>query len=205
MNEYPVACGRAQVEEVISKSRFITVVTPFSEPEQLKQALAQVKQEFPNASHYCWAYLADAPTDTVKAGCSDDGEPSGTAGRPMLNALQGFGCGQVLAVVVRYYGGVKLGTGGLARAYVSGLKHALKQLPTKTKRLLKISRFTIDYQHAEPIQRLLRGCNGELLSQNYDDRVTFEVGLPKNQIDKFTLGVNNLTNGRVTVSFQNKS
>ena len=101
--------------------------------EQAKAFWAEIKAQHPNARHHCWAAVAGKPTDSQQLGFSDDGEPAGTAGKPMLSALQGSQVGEISAVVVRYYGGILLGTGGLVRAYGNGVQQALKLLETERK------------------------------------------------------------------------
>ncbi|GLP97689.1 YigZ family protein [Paraferrimonas sedimenticola] len=204
MSDFRVASEALEFEETINKSRFITLLEPFTIGDDLKQRLARAKARYPGASHYCWAYLAGAPSDTVNMGYSDDGEPSGTAGRPMLAVLQGAQVGQLLAIVVRYYGGVKLGTGGLARAYASGIKQAIPNLPTHVFRQLIESELRVDYADAQTITHELKACEGELLSSDYGAQVIIKFALPENQLDKFSRQVNNLTQGRVRPHFEHK-
>jgi len=96
---------------------FISFLFHCTSLEQLKLVLTDIKRDYPGASHYCYAFIAGAPNDSIAIGSSDDGEPAGSAGRPMLAVLQGANLGEVGAVVVRFYGGTKLGVGGLVRAY----------------------------------------------------------------------------------------
>ncbi|MBR7298722.1 IMPACT family protein, partial [Klebsiella pneumoniae] len=92
-----------------------------------------VRAEHPDARHHCVAWVAGAPDDSQQLGFSDDGEPAGTAGKPMLAQLMGSGVGEITAVVVRYYSGILLGTGGLVKAYGGGVNQALRQLATQRK------------------------------------------------------------------------
>ncbi|GAK29250.1 YigZ family protein, partial [Serratia liquefaciens] len=125
MEPYPIPAGPISVSEEIKKSRFITLLAPTSGVDAAKAFIQQVRDEHPAARHHCWAFVAGPPTDSQQLGFSDDGEPSGTAGKPILAQLMGSGIGEITAVVVRYYGGIKLGTGGLVRAYGSGVQQAL--------------------------------------------------------------------------------
>ncbi|WP_413692050.1 YigZ family protein [Psychromonas sp. KJ10-2] len=100
------------------------------------QFLAEIKAEHKDARHHCWGFIGGSPKDSVNMGCSDDGEPKGTAGKPILAVLQGTNVGEMVAVVVRYSGGIKLGTGGLVRAYSNGLQQLCPEMPTTEKRFL---------------------------------------------------------------------
>src|SRR5665811_1552158 len=114
---YPIPAGRARVEDIILRSRFITTAGPASGSEEARAFVAAVRSEFADASHNCYAFVAGPPGSSAQVGMSDDGEPGGTAGRPMLAALLGCGIGDIVVVVSRYFGGTLLGTGGLVRAY----------------------------------------------------------------------------------------
>ena len=133
MVEYLIPKSAVVFEEEIKKSRFITYLQHTEGLEQAKAFWAEIKAQHPNARHHCWAAVAGKPTDSQQLGFSDDGEPAGTAGKPMLSALQGSQIGEISAVVVRYYGGILLGTGGLVRAYGNGVQQALKLLETERK------------------------------------------------------------------------
>ncbi|EHA16108.1 YigZ family protein [Halomonas sp. HAL1] len=115
----------------VEKSHFITWTCHASDIDAFTRMLAEAKAEHPNASHHCTAYIAGPPGEQNLIGFSDDGEPGGTAGRPMYQVLQGSQLGQIGCVVIRYFGGTKLGTGGLARAYAQAVSHALETLPTR--------------------------------------------------------------------------
>ena len=124
-SRYPVPAAAHRVEQEISRSRFITTIGRAPTVEEAQAFIRAVADEFRGATHNCWAYVVGPPGDTGRIGMSDAGEPHGTAGRPMLNALLHAPVGDVVAVVTRYYGGTKLGTGGLVRAYSSTLQLAL--------------------------------------------------------------------------------
>ncbi len=114
---YAIPAARHDVEQVIDRSRFLCTVAPTSTVEDAQAFVRDIAHEYPDATHHCWAYVIGAPGSSDRIGLSDDGEPHGTAGRPMLTVLQHCGMGDIAAVVSRYYGGVKLGTGGLVKAY----------------------------------------------------------------------------------------
>ena len=131
---YPVpdlALGQFhRVEQTIKRSRFICTAAHVTSPEEAKAFIDQIREEFSDARHNCWAFAAGAPGATAQVGMSDDGEPHGTAGRPMLTVLLHCGVGEIAVVVTRYFGGILLGTGGLIRAYQGTVKFALETLPT---------------------------------------------------------------------------
>ncbi len=118
-----------EAETEVEKSRFITWICHAPEVANFTVLLAEARRIHPNASHHCSAFIAGPPGEQNAIGFSDDGEPGGTAGRPMLQVLDGAGLGQVGCVVTRYFGGTKLGTGGLARAYAQAVSQALVELP----------------------------------------------------------------------------
>jgi len=116
-SRYSIPLRVHRVEESILRSRFITSVAHAPDAAAAHAFVQSIREEFPDATHHCWAFVAGPPASTTHIGMSDDGEPGGTAGRPMLTALLHGGAGEIVAVCTRYYGGVKLGTGGLSRAY----------------------------------------------------------------------------------------
>ena len=145
------------MQEIIQRSRFVTTVSHAPEPDAAHEFVRRIKNEFPDATHNCWAYVAGPPGSTSHVGVSDDGEPHNTAGRPMLHALLHSDVGEIVAVCTRYYGGVKLGTGGLSRAYSSGVKLALDTLPTQS-RIDRVSvEIVIGYEKISELRRIWPG------------------------------------------------
>ena len=129
-NRYRVPTRLHRVEQELQRSRFITTLAPAPTVEEAKSFISRVREEFPDANHNCWAYVVGPPGSTGMAGLSDDGEPHGTAGRPMLTALLHGNVGDVAVVVTRYFGGTLLGKGGLVRAYTGCVQQGLEHLPT---------------------------------------------------------------------------
>ncbi|MGL5587233.1 MAG: YigZ family protein, partial [Aeromonas veronii] len=158
------------------------------------------KRQHPAARHHCWAFVAGAPQDSQVYGFSDDGEPSGTAGKPILAQLMGSGLGEICAVVVRYYGGIQLGTGGLVKAYGGGVSAALKQLPT----LLKVPRtpslIHCDYGDMGTVESLISSHNGELLAADYGQQVTLQVAWESSVWAQVDRELTDRTHGRVSLS-----
>ncbi|MFC6673604.1 YigZ family protein [Marinobacterium aestuariivivens] len=119
------------VEIEIKNSRFICHVAPTAGIEAAQAFVGRIRREHPDANHNCWCYVAGDPQDYNQWNCSDDGEPRGTAGKPMLNVLTHSGLGEICVVVTRYFGGIKLGAGGLVRAYSQAVQTGLDHLPTE--------------------------------------------------------------------------
>jgi uncharacterized YigZ family protein len=197
---YPVPAAEHRAEEVIRRSRFRTALAPAKTPEEAHAFIARVRERAPEATHHCWAFVAGPPGDTARAGMSDDGEPSGTAGRPMLTALLHSGVGEIVAVCTRWYGGTKLGTGGLQRAYASGVRTALEGLATRT----RIARRRIDlvfaYPHVDAVRRLLDDAEAHLVDESYDTAVRYRVSVPEIDLERLVAALSDLTSGAAEVA-----
>lgn len=193
---YRVPAGWHRVEEVIRGSRFITTVNRARTEEEARSRIEAVRSEFADATHNCWAYLAGPPGDTARIGMSDDGEPHGTAGRPMLETLLHGEVGEICAVVTRYYGGTKLGRGGLGRAYAGGVNLALDSLPT-TLRVERLRvRVEVDYPAVDPLLRHLGEIGAEKEEEVYGASVSLVAAVPKAQLSELERRVADWTSGR---------
>lgn len=186
-------------EETIKKSRFITLLAHTAGVEAARAFVQQVKQEHPSARHHCWAWVAGAPDDSQQLGFSDDGEPSGTAGKPMLAQLMGSGVGEITAVVVRYYGGIMLGTGGLVKANGGGVQQGLKQLARQRKVPMESFTLQCDYAQLSDIERLLQRFDGIIEESHYQDRIALRLALPHAQIDGFRQNLSDYSRGALTL------
>lgn len=177
--EYLMPLGRASKELEVKKSRFIADAFFVDSRDAAKKHIAQVKTEFPDARHHCWAYLIGAPATPSMMAFSDDGEPSGTAGRPILNVMQHKNVGDILVVVTRYFGGVKLGASGLIRAYSSTAQQVYAELNLKKKRVLVEADIEADYAFEQSLRHWLGLCGGEVLNVSYEEeRVIFNIRFP---------------------------
>lgn len=196
---YPIPGATHRVEEVIRRSRFITTVGHAPTVEDARAFVAARRDEFSDASHNCWAYLVGPPGSTGQVGMSDDGEPHGTAGRPMLMGLEHSGVGDIVAVVTRYFGGTLLGKGGLVKAYGGGVQLALASLPL-SERIPSIGlQVVVDYSTVTPMQRLLPQF--EILAQDeqYELDVTYSLTLPVEQLEPLIAAITELTNGQALI------
>jgi len=171
--------ARAEIELDIRKSRFIGIVMPVPDREAALREIDTVRAAHRGATHVCWALMAGG-----QSGMSDDGEPSGTAGRPMLEVLRHHNLDGVLAIVVRYYGGIKLGAGGLVRAYTDAIATALKQ----TERIERVVQAELDIGVAYAAEPQLRHWLAQqkyaLLDSRHDALVHLRLQLPAAQIDQ---------------------
>ena len=186
-------------EETIKKSRFITLLAHTDGVAAARAFVQQVKHEHPTARHHCWAWVAGAPDDSQQLGFSDDGEPSGTAGKPMLAQLMGSGVGEITAVVVRYYGGIMLGTGGLVKAYGGGVHHGLKLIARQRKHPRQRYTLQCDYAQLSDIERLLQRFDGSIEQSHYQDRITLRLALPHPQIDGFRQNLSDYSRGALAL------
>jgi uncharacterized YigZ family protein len=195
-SRYPIPREQHRVSEEILRSRFITTLGHCSTREEAEAFIAAMRSEFRDATHNCWAYIAGPPGSSTLIGLSDDGEPHGSAGRPMLNILSHSGVGEIAAVVTRYYGGTKLGTGGLARAYSGGIKLALESLPTTERVDWQELSLRIAYPHVDQLRLLLPRHEAQIDSETFTDEVRYQLRLPAEQIAAFRTAVTELTSGR---------
>ncbi len=195
-SRYPVPAGRHRVEEEIRRSRFITTVAPAASPAEAAAVIDRVSAEFSDATHNCWAYLVGPPGSTDRIGMSDAGEPHGTAGRPMLNALLHSDVGDVVAVVTRYFGGTKLGTGGLVRAYGGCVQHALATMPRGERVDLATVAVAVDYPRVAAVQQLFAAFEVQVISQQFATDARFELRLPEGNAARFRHAVLDATRGQ---------
>ncbi len=196
-SHYPVPAEMLSCSEEIKKSRFLSYIKRTTDKEAARAWITAIANEHPQARHCCWAHIAGHPDDSQCLGFSDDGEPSGTAGRPLLQLLQGSGLGEVTAVVVRYYGGIKLGTGGLVRAYSSGVAHLLKDLPTLELQLGLPFRLVCSYEEVALCQRLFEEAHCSHIEACYAESVTLQGECPLGSVELLDGWLINRTHGRL--------
>ena len=192
---YPIPGQRHRVEEEIKRSRFITSLAYTPTVDDARAFISEISAEFHDASHNCWAYVIGQPGETGQIGMSDDGEPHGTAGRPMLTVLLHSGVGDICAVVTRYWGGTLLGKGGLVKAYSGGVQLALADLPTIERVPKSRLEIVTDYSAITLFKRMLHEYEAELLKEEYSADATFRVQLPTEHVEAFTESITSLTNG----------
>lgn len=195
-SRYPIPAQRFRTEIEVERSRFITTVQEVTSPEAAQAFVAELKAEFPEASHNCWAYLVGPPGSSDRIGLSDDGEPHGVAGKPMLTTLQHSGLGDTAVVVTRYFGGIKLGKGGMVRAYTAAVQAALEKLPRSQRVDWAYLTISFDYKLLTPLQRRFTDFEAEELESRYADTVSLELRLPQEQLAAFEKMFADLTAGQ---------
>lgn len=174
LKEYYSIKNDSACELVIQKSRFICDCFKVESEKDALERLAAVKKKYPDANHHCYAYSAGL--DTVYKRHSDDGEPSGTAGMPILSVIENNGLRGVLAVVTRYFGGVKLGAGGLVRAYSKACSEAVAAAGKIKMALSATGEIVIDYNFFNPIERFIRNSgNTVILNTDYGENITVNI------------------------------
>ncbi|GHH50355.1 YigZ family protein [Streptomyces candidus] len=181
--QYRTVAQEGVHEAEINRSRFLCALAPAATEQEAQDFLARVRKEHPAASHHCYAYVVGADAGIQRA--SDDGEPGGTAGAPMLQMLMRREMRYVVAVVTRYYGGVKLGAGGLIRAYGGVVGEALDELGTITRQRFRLATVTVDHQRAGKLENDLRATGRSVREVSYGEVVTIGIGLPDADVAAF--------------------
>ncbi len=176
------------------KSKFICHLFNVSDPDEVADILKSEKKKYYDARHHCYAYVL---SDGNNVKCSDDGEPSGTAGRPLLDILQKEGITDVLCVVIRYFGGTLLGTGGLVRAYSSALKEAIDNSDFQNETESVIVKYKYAYNLDARISSFLREKKIKVLSSDYSDSVEITIVLTKENYPDTDSKLKDLSNGTI--------
>ena len=192
----PVGTSRAEFEE--KRSVFIGTMGPAQDVAAVQAFVAALRAEYPDATHHAWAYRLEAgPQGTI--GSSDDGEPGGTAGRPMLAVLDGSGLAYVVVVGTRYFGGIKLGTGGLVRAYSAAARQALASLPTEERVWHRLAEVTVDYAAYGSLRHAVPQLGVQIRAERFADLVTLELAIPYDAIERCAGLLRDLTSGRLAL------
>ena len=197
MSKILIPDGTAESEIIIKKSRFLGQASYLESPGEVKENIKQLSRKHPQARHIVYAYITGDSRSVF--GMSDAGEPHGTAGRPIMDVLKGSGLTNVLLTVVRYFGGIKLGTGGLVSAYSNSAKETLAKLPVKEK--IDQSRIQIqtDYQAYEKIKRILPDFSAEIINENFSAAVELMLFIPRDQLENFKKMIGDIGRGGISV------
>jgi uncharacterized YigZ family protein len=191
-----IPAQEARTELKISNSRFIATAAPVFSVEEARDFIGRIKAEFSDASHNVPAFVV-GHGNNITAHCSDDGEPSGTAGRPALMVLQGSGLGDVAVVVTRYFGGTKLGTGGLVKAYGDSVKAVLAVLPLAQKVPTHTVLLAVPYHLFEQVKLLVAEENGRILDETFAADVTLAVQFTQTRFPTFQEKLQELSHGQL--------
>lgn len=198
-DEFEVPAAEFRYEDEPTKgSRFIASVAPATTAEEAIAYIESVRAEGPGANHHCWAYRVGKPCSGFRF--NDDGEPGGSAGRPILQQLEGHGLDDVVCVVTRYFGGTKLGVGGLVRAYGGCAARALDRAPTRTHVTTRSFTVSFPYEFTGPIQGLLAARNIEPVGTEYGETVRMSFEVPERDADSFVSELRDRTSGRLLVN-----
>jgi len=193
----PIPAAEAQIELLVSNSRFIACLSPAFSVKQACEFIKSQKALYPDASHHVSAYIIGHGSSTI-AHSTDDGEPSGTAGRPALAVLQGSGFGDVVVVVTRYFGGTKLGTGGLVRAYGDAVREVLKTTPRAQKISTQTVAMTLPYNLYEQVTLMIENHNGILLEKDFTAEVRLQAQFKDDDYPAFEAALTTLSHARIS-------
>lgn len=182
MDRYLTPARQQRFELEIKRSRFITTIIPAQSKSDALDKIATIRQEFPDANHHCWAMVAGAPSDPHHQDQNDDGEPKGTAGKPMLNVLQHSGMGNLVAIVTRYFGGIKLGAGGLVRAYSSSVSSALLQTDTVTQYISIRCQLDLPYSQLATLEHWLKTGIIGIVDRAFGNSVILQLETPETEV-----------------------
>jgi uncharacterized YigZ family protein len=195
---YPIPQGEARTELQVKNSRFIGRADYTPSIEAAKAFIEQVKAEEPGCTHAVYAFAVGHGA-SVTHGMSDAGEPSGTAGRPALTVVKGSGLGDVTVVIVRYFGGTKLGTGGLVKAYTETTQAVLAALPVTEKVERQTIQVTIPYHFYESCQRLIEAYQGRIDAEDFTTEVTLQITFTVDDLPAFQAALAEASHGRVGI------
>jgi len=182
MKTYQRPATAVEIELEIKRSRFLGLAMPVQGVEDAQQQLATIRAAHPHANHHCWARISGRPDEVRLWDSSDDGEPRGTAGRPMLQILQHSGLGEVQVVIVRYFGGIKLGTGGLIRAYGQSTNEALNSLSLETVEARTDATLSVPHPLTGELEGLIRQLQLPVEERLWQAEYTVEFSLTTEQL-----------------------
>lgn len=199
LTRYAVPTGWHEAELTIDRSRFRCTIDRVATPDDGHALVQRVRQLYPDATHHCWAFIAGPPASTSRIGLSDDGEPHGTAGRPMLTVLLHSAVGEIGAVVTRWYGGTKLGTGGLVRAYSAAVQEALASLPTRPCIALRRCTLRIPYAQLAACRLILEAAEAQEIAETFGEAIDIACQIPDDRIEGVQRQLQDLTRGQAVL------
>ena len=194
---YLIPAEEIRREVTIVNSRFIATLAPIASTDEARAFIKRIRSEFSDASHNVPAYILGGG-NSLSEYCSDDGEPSGTAGRPALTVLRGSGLGDAAVVVTRYFGGTLLGTGGLVKAYTEATQAVVRDVPRAQRIPVHVALLAIPYNLLERIRILATRCGGAILDEDFAADVTLTLRFPIESFAEFETGLQELSAGRLS-------
>ncbi len=198
IDSYKTILIPSEAELKVSKSKFISQIYPVTNPEEINQTLISSKKKYYNAAHHPFAYRLGLDANNFRY--SDDGEPSGSAGKPIMEVIDKFELTNILIVVTRYFGGVKLGVGGLRRAIFEASELAVQNAEIVTKQITEDFKIEFDYKYIGAVMNFLEKEQIIILSNTSDDKVKLECSVIVSKIEKFKDEVGKLTNASIVIS-----
>lgn len=192
---FPVPGARTRVVDEVKGSRFIATADRASSDEAARAVIAAVREEFADATHNCWAYVAGPPGSLSASAASDDGEPGGTAGRPMLGVLLHSEFGEIAVVVTRFFGGVKLGRGGLVRAYSNSVRRVIREIPREIYAAQRVIRVSVPYALADVTRRVVAQHGARIVVESFADEACFDVSVAVDVAARFLSDITDATSG----------
>jgi len=193
---YSVIAHPVKIEIKVKGSRFISFVDFVENKDQCERCLINYQKKYYDASHVCFAYQFGVG-DKIIFRYSDAGEPAGTAGAPIYNVIKGFNLTNLIVTIIRYFGGTKLGIGGLIRAYTEAAQSVLNQSKIIQKEIMETVQFQIGYDYLNPVMRELSARNSQIIQQDYSDLINFFVSISVNQVEKLRENLINISSGKV--------
>lgn len=199
-----VPAGRYKVESWVKNSHFISTIGPAFSVSEAKNFISEIKEFYADATHNVPAYVIGSGPSTT-AHSSDDGEPSGTAGKPALSVLMGSDLGNTVLVITRYFGGTKLGTGGLVKAYSNAAKDAVREVPKAKKITVHQVSITCPYNIHESALRLIKLHQGLNIKENFTENVRIDFSVPRDHLAPLQESIRELSNGQISAVIHKKN
>jgi uncharacterized YigZ family protein len=193
----PAKTCRTEIE--VKRSRFIATLEMTPTPQAALDFIARIKQEFPDANHNCWAYLIGPPGNTDRIGLSDDGEPHGVAGKPLLTTLQHSHIGDISVVVTRYFGGTKLGKGGMVKAYTLAVQTALELLEKIEKIDWEYWSVSVTYPLLNALEQVLPNYEARSIETRFGEQIEIDLKVPQEKSQELQTRLVDLTAGQIQI------
>ena len=193
VTEYATVKERTEGRFSIEKSVFLYICAPVAGAQDAENTLNSIRKEYPDATHHCYAYIADTLGNEMRF--SDDGEPQGTAGMPMLEILKANNLRRILICAVRWFGGKKLGAGGLTRAYARAAKEAAASAAIITRKLCAVFSLSLSYEFSDKISRYLKDCGAAVIKTDYGAEINTEFAVPLEKEKIIVEGLKELSGG----------
>jgi len=195
-SSFSVPAEEIRREHIVVNSRFIATLAPVGNEPDAREFIKRIRSEFPDATHNVPAYIIGGG-NSVTEFCSDDGEPSGTAGRPALAVLRGSSLGDAALVVTRYFGGTKLGKGGLVKAYTESAQMVVNATPRARRLKVHIAQLVTPYPLLERVRLLVTQQEGTILGEDFTEYVTMTLQFPVGKMETFQMTIRELSGGKL--------